>query len=96
MSILSACHLHAFVTTGHSITGAYLLRTYVATGQFLPATLQYPGYFLVLYCRHCPGFELGTAGFVAWRSTTEPPQPPTESPQPHEYLLMGLSHILYH
>ena len=23
----------------------------------------------------CPGFDPGTKGFVAWRSSTEPPQP---------------------
>ena len=30
---------------------------------------------IVLDCRDCPEFEPVTTGFVAWRSTTEPPQP---------------------
>ena len=76
-----ACQFSVLVTSTHLSPQDTLSLVHNCSGHMLPLdNFNLPLYStqeIFWYCRDCPGFELGTTGFVAWRSTIEPPQPLT-------------------
>ena len=76
---VDACQFSVLVTSTHLSPQDTLSLMHICSGHMLPLdNFNLPLYStqeIFWYCRDCPGFEPGTTGFVAWRSTTEPPQP---------------------